>query len=137
MRYALLLIAGLLLFSTGARAQTNSAPQGDDRQARMIGFLSPADQDRVMNAYNKALANNAILKSEADNLMLQAQDLQGATPEVRQAFMEKLRSHQEKVRKAMLKEDPSLTPVLNKIDKHISQLRAQRQKEMGGTSSGQ
>jgi hypothetical protein len=131
------LLVGVLLLSTwgwaplGAQTNTNGGgTPGGDRRARMIGFLPAADQDRVMNAYNKAMTDNPALKTEGDDLMQQAESLQDASPEERQGFMEKVRTHQEKIRKAMLKEDPDLAPILDRIDKHMSEAKAKNAKAM-------
>ena len=49
----------------------------------------------------------------------------------KQGFIEQMNSHRQKLRAAMLKEDPTLEPIFAAIDKHISELKAKQQ------SSGQ
>ncbi len=44
------------------------------------------------------------------------------------AFLEKVRTHQVKIRQAMLKEDPAIGPLLDEIDRHLSQERAEQEK---------
>jgi hypothetical protein len=44
------------------------------------------------------------------------------------AFMEKRRSYEQRVRQAMLKEDPTLGPILDQIDQRVSAMRAQWEK---------
>jgi len=99
------------------------------RQNRIIGFLPQAEQDRVVRAYNSALAKNPELKTEEDDLAQVHPDAQ-MSPKDRMAFIEKSRSHQEKVRQAMLKEDATLGPILDKIDKHLSEMRARQAKAL-------
>ncbi len=53
----------------------------------------------------------------------------------KQAFIEKMNSHRQKLRQAMLKEDATLEPVFAKIDKHISQIKAKQLDRMQSSSS--
>jgi hypothetical protein len=112
------------------RGQTNSAaataPAPNAQVARELAFLTPAEQLQYAKAHQKALENNPGLKSEGEDLIQQARSLHAESPaEDRQAFLEKMNSHRQKLRAAMLKEDPTLTPVFTEIDQHISQMRAQ------------
>ena len=128
---SLFFMSGAVMFAAPATNSPAAPPapaNGPGTPGQLIGFLPKTDQDRIMSAYNKAMAADEGLKNEGDDLMLEAQDLEEASPEDRQAFMEKVRSHREKVRQAMLKQDPTLAPVLDKIDKHPSEMRAQREK---------
>ena len=118
---------------------TNAAPaMGEKTESlrdRAIGFLPQADQDRVSAAYHKALVDNPALKTEGDALMKEAPDVRGMSSQDRMAFMEKRRMHDQKMREAMLKEDPTLGPALDQIDKHLSAMRAERQKAMNTGSA--
>ncbi len=115
----------------GFRAGNNNGQ--DDLRERVVGNLPAAERERVRAAYEKAVAAHPKLQAESKELMTQMAGVQGAdvTPEQRQALLEKWRSHREKMRKAMLAEDPTLGPILDKIDKRLSALRAQR--EQNGT----
>jgi hypothetical protein len=42
----------------------------------------------------------------------------------KQAFIEKMTLHRQKLRQAMLKEDATLEPIFSEIDKHISEMKA-------------
>jgi hypothetical protein len=48
------------------------------------------------------------------------------TPAEKQGFMDMMTSHRQKLRAAMLKEDPTLRPVFAEIDTHISEMRARQ-----------
>lgn len=136
-----LLAAGLLASLTAApiflQAQTNAPDAGaggEKHGHRMIEFLSPADQDRVINAYTKAIADNADLKSQEKALRKQRAEFEDANLAGRRNFREKVRTFQQKLRLAMLKEDPTLGPILDQIDKHRSEMRAKRHLEKAATS---
>ena len=43
-----------------------------------------------------------------------------------QATIEKMNAHRQKLRQAMLKEDPTLKPIFAEIDKHISEVKAKQ-----------
>jgi hypothetical protein len=106
------------------------AGQGEMRE-RVIGFLPAAERERVRVAYTKAIAAHPKLQAESRELMKEMSGIEGAdkTPGQRQAFLEKWRSHREKMRQAMLAEDPTIGPILDKIDKHMSALRAERERD--------
>ncbi len=96
---------------------------------RVLSFLPQADQDRVVAAHAKALADDPKLKAQEDALREESKHLQESNSADRMAFMEKRRSYEQKVRQAMLKEDPTLGPILGQIDQRVSAIRAQRQKD--------
>jgi hypothetical protein len=104
-------------------------------QERVIGFLPQADQDRVVAAYNKALADNPTLRAEREELEKGWTQIANANSQDRMAFMEKRRSHDQKLREAMLKEDPTLGPIFAEIDQHLSAMRAEQQKAAGATNA--
>ena len=85
-------------------------------------------------AREKALENNPALKKDGEDLARQGIALMSGSPDAktpaqRQAFLEKMNSHRQKLRAAMLKEDPTLQPIFTKIDEHISEMKA---KQLGG-----
>ncbi len=55
-----------------------------------------------------------------------------ATAADKQAFIEKMNMHRQKLRAAMLKEDATLEPIFAEIDQHISELKA---KQLGQVQS--
>jgi hypothetical protein len=123
------LLAGFITGSISLPAQTPPAPSGLQNPAiapqnRTMGFLSEADEARVKSAHAKALADNPELGQEEQSLRDSRPDFQTATTDELQAFMEKVRTYEEKMRQAMLKEDSTIGPILAQIDKHRSEMRA-------------
>jgi hypothetical protein len=102
--------------------------QGEMR-ARIMGFLPADEQERVRAAYIKAVAAHPKLQTESRDLMRDMPGIEKDTPGQRQALLEKWRSHREKMRQAMLAEDPTIGPILDQIDQHMSRLRAQRENQ--------
>jgi hypothetical protein len=102
----------------------------------VISFLTPADQEKYAKARAKALNENPALKAEGESMMQEAETVMSSgSASDRQAFVEKMNSHRQKLRQAMLKEDPTLKPVFVKIDEHISATRAKQLGAMQGSPS--
>jgi hypothetical protein len=131
--FFVLTIAGLMAGTFLLRAQTNApatnAPSPQvAREMKMISFLTPAQQQQYAQARAKALADNPSLKSEGEELMQQGESVMASgTAADKQGFIEKMNSHRQKLRAAMLKEDPTVEPIFTEIDKHISELKAKQQ----------
>jgi hypothetical protein len=138
----------ILVLSFGAgssllRAQTNADttvqspnPQVAHAQA-MLSFLTPAEQEQYAKARAKALADNSDLKTEGENLMKEGQALMAqGTMEDKQAFLEAMNAHRQKLRQAMLKEDPTLEPIFVEIDKHILEMKTKYSDSAPDSSSG-
>lgn len=118
-----------------AGAPANGAPPDSmaQKELAMISFLTPEEQKKYADAHAKALADNPQLKAEGDKLKEQAPTvLASDNASDRQMFMEAMRSHRQKLREAMLKEDATLQPIFVEIDKHLSELRA---KQLGQVES--
>ncbi len=115
---------GLSLGMTWVAAADTTVP-GENREKRMISFLPEDQQTEVLDAYKKAITDNADLLKEKEDFRANHPDFATATPADKQAFMQKVRAHQEKLRTAMLKEDPKLDPILDKIEKHRKEMRGQ------------
>jgi len=136
MKSLLLGISGCFLLGGTflVHAQTNAAPAGAPANSQlppgnaMLSFLSPAEQIQYAKARAKALADNPDLKSEGEKVAQEGGQAMsaGATAADRQAFIEKMNSHRQKLRQAMLKEDPTLEPIFAKIDKQISETKAKQ-----------
>ena len=125
--------AGSCLLQAQTPGSATPGAVSGDRENRMISFLTPAEQEQYAKARAKALAENPALNAEGDDLKEKFTGVMtSGTPADRQAFMEKMNSHRQKLRQAMLKVDPTLAPVFTQIDKHISQMRA---KQMGQAPS--
>jgi len=138
MKASLLGLAVFFLLGNGPfrlHAQTNTSPQVA-REAGMLSFLTPAQQLQYAKARAKALADNPELKTEGEDLMQQGESVMAdGTAEDKQAFIEKMSSHRQKLRQAMLKEDASLEPIFAEIDKHISEAKAEHSGQMQSSSS--
>jgi len=109
------------------QAQTNAAATSASAQ-QAVSFLTPAQQEQYAKARAQALTDNPTLKSEGEDLMKQGQTVMASgTAAGKQAFMEQMNSHRQKLRAAMLKVDPTLEPIFAEIDKHISEIKAKQQ----------
>jgi hypothetical protein len=127
---AFLLLVGTPFLRAQTNANTNVPPPNPQlaREMRMISFLTPAQQEQYAKARGKALADNPDLKKQGEDMMAQAETVMGTgTPADKQAFIEKMNSHRQKLRQAMLKEDATLEPIFAEIDKHISEMKAKQQ----------
>ena len=136
-----LLAAGSFLLHAQSNTLTNVQPPNPQaaRGNPLISFLTPAQQDQYATARAKALADNPDLKTEGENLLKQGQTLMpnGAATDQQKVqyedaknFMEKMNLHRQKLRQAMLKEDPTLEPIFTEIDKHISEMKAKQQQSI-------
>jgi hypothetical protein len=90
--------------------------------------VSPADKVKYMKVRQQALDANPDLKTEQDALKQQGQALKGgsATADDKAAFMEKLKDHQEKMKAAMLKIDPTMGPLIDQVTAEMKQKFQQR-----------
>ncbi len=132
------LLAGLgaLLLSTPVlRAQVNNTATAEQRETKMLAFLSAEDRNKYLDAKTKALADNPDLKTQEEALT-KDRPARGASQEDRQAYMDKTKDYQQKLREAMLKEDSTLQAVFDEIDKHLADLKEQRQKGAGNGGGG-
>jgi hypothetical protein len=121
----LLLAGGPCLLQAQTNASVNPPPASGERENWMISFLTPAEQDQYAKARAKALADNPGLKTDGENLLKRGEGVMaGGTVADKQAFIEKMNSHRQKLRQAMLKVDPTLEPIFVQIDKHISEMKA-------------
>ena len=122
-------VAILLIFFAPAvlRAQTNAAPAkaavSAERQA--LSILTPAQIKEYADARVKALADDPALNAENDALKEQFADVMAnGDAAQKQALLVKVDAHRQKLRAAMLKEDPNLGPIFAQIDKSISEMKA-------------
>jgi Spy/CpxP family protein refolding chaperone len=107
-------------------AQTNAAPaKPAGAEAQALSILTPEQRMEYAQAHEKALANDPALKAENDKLKQQyIAVMTSGTPMEKQAMLEKVDSHRQKLRLAMLKADPDLGPIFADIDRHISEAKA-------------
>lgn len=98
-----------------------AAPSGGGEH-HSFKFLSPAENDQLKTAREAVFAANPDLKTEGEDLHKQMKALRdnpSATPEDKKALHEKMKDHEEAVRDAMLKVDPTLQPIFDKIAEHM------------------
>lgn len=136
--FGLMLVGWLAVGSFLLHAQTNAAatnapatnqpPPQMSRELQMISFLTPTQQEQYAKARAKALEDNPALKTDGETLMKQGKSVMtNGSAADKQGFIEKMNSHRQKLRQAMLKEDSTLQPIFDEIDKHISEAKAKQQ----------
>jgi hypothetical protein len=141
-----LLVTGLLLgamAAPGARAQDSGGQSGTPggnpgggagaqgpgggMGQRMMAGLTDAEKQQLMAARQKALADNPQLQQEMKDLQAKHQAAMSpdADPSAREGMMKAFRTYMQDMHAAMLKADPTIGPVLDKVD-------ANRKAMMGG-----
>jgi hypothetical protein len=115
---------------------TNTPPpsQPGSHELAAVSFLTPAQQEQYAKARAQALTDNPDLKAGGDTLKTEAESDPSTMTST--DFIEKMRSHRQKLRAAMLKVDPTLGPVFSAIDKHISEVKAQGANPASSGSGG-
>jgi hypothetical protein len=118
--------------STTTAPASQAAPAEHSPQAMMaqvMSVLSPAEKDQLMSARTKAMTDNPKLQTEEMDLMQKGMALQSgsATPADQEAFRTSIKSHADKVRAAMIKADPTIEPILQKVEAQAAKLRAEYQ----------
>ncbi len=83
---------------------------------------------KLMKVRKQVLDSNPDLQAEQDAIKQQGQTLRSgdATPQDKAAFMQKLQAHQEKMKAAMLKVDPTLGPIIDQAEAEMKQRMQQR-----------
>ncbi len=96
---------------------------------QVTSTLTPAEKTQLMDVRMKAMAANPDLQSEEMGLMQKGMALQsgGATDADKAAFRDAIKQHADKVRAAMVKVDPTIEPVLAKIEAQIAKMRSEYQ----------
>jgi hypothetical protein len=109
-----------------------TSPSPNSMMAQVMSVLSPAEKDQLMAARQKAMTNNPNLQTEEMDLMQKGMALQAgtATDADKDAFRTEIKAHADKVRAAMVAADPTITPVLQKVEAEAAKLRAQYQSQM-------
>jgi len=136
MKASILSFFALFLLLAGGtfslRAQTTNTPTTDQQpnspatHANAAPFLTPAQKNLYSAAHAKALADNPDLKTEGENLMKKGEALMADGLEAdKKAFVAMVKAYRQKLRRAMLKEEPSLKATFAEIDRHLSEMRHQ------------
>jgi hypothetical protein len=133
MRFCAFVTIVLLAGTAGLRAQTNPSstnaapakPVAAAAENKALAILSPEQISEYAAARKKALADNPTLNSENESLKAEYADVMlHGTAVQKQAVLEKVDSHRQKLRAAMLKEDPNLDPIFKRIDTSMSEMKA-------------
>ena len=96
---------------------------------QVTSVLTPAEKTQLTDVRTKAMAANPDLQAEQTELMQKVVALQSgsATDADRTALHAEAMQFQQKVRAAMVKVDPTVEPILEKIEAQIAKLRAEYQ----------
>ncbi len=113
----------------GAGAPSAPPPNASAMADQVTSTLTPAEKTQLMDVRMKAMAANPDLQSEEMGLMQKGMALQsgGATDADKAAFRDAIKQHADKVRAAMVKVDPTIEPVLAKIEAQIAKMRSEYQ----------
>jgi hypothetical protein len=101
-----------------------------------LSFLSDADKTHLLKDRHDVLESHPDLKAEQESLVKQWQALKdqgsSASPEDRRALRQSFMAHSQKMQAAMLKDDPSIAPVLAQVDAKMKE----RFKDHAATGAG-
>jgi hypothetical protein len=126
-------VAGALL--SPARLQAQDAGAG-----RRLAFLSADDRAHFLKVREQVLASNPDLKTEQESLMKEREYMKGqgtsASADDRKTFRENFMAHTEKMNAAMLKADPTISPVLDQIKEKMKERFEQHAAQTGGGTAG-
>jgi hypothetical protein len=108
-------------------AQMPPASSGASRMSQVMSTLTPAEQNQLKAAQEKAILDNPNLQTEGMDLMQKRMALQSgtATDADRQAFRTQAMAFASQVRAAMVKADPTIEPVLQKVEAEEARLSAE------------
>jgi regulator of replication initiation timing len=128
MRFCVVAVILSLFAPALLHAQTNAAPANASAAAaerKALAILTTDQLNEYAKARVKALADDPALNAENEALKEQFADVMvHGTAAQKQAMIEKVDAHRQKLRQAMLKEDPNLEPIFAQIDKSMSELKA-------------
>jgi hypothetical protein len=137
-----LFLSSAAFFTVSAQTNTNSSvtpahPGASGHDNAMLGFLSPEDQNKFATVHAKTLADHPDLQAQETELKQEARALHDVetSPDVKMALVEKFLTYQQNLRQAMLKEDPTIAPILAQIDNHVSQAKAKHLGEVQNSPS--
>lgn len=97
--------------------------------------LTPQDKMRLLKVRQQVLDSDPVLKTEQDSLKKQGQALKSgdATPEEKMDFVQDMEAHQQKMKAAMLKIDPTLGPIIDQAAAEMKQkMQARAAQGAGG-----
>jgi hypothetical protein len=132
MKLSLLFLAVLIALTAAPvhslRAQANDQAGG----GRKLAFLSAADRMHFLKVRKEVLTSNPALKSEQESLQKEREFVKNkgtaATPDDRKMLIQNFIAHSKNMRDAMVKDDPTITPVLDQVD---AKMKERFQKRLG------
>lgn len=124
--FGLMLALAALVSPLSAEDETGGDAAVDKASSKLLGFLSPVDQEHFTEIRKRVMDNNPDLRKEGIKLLRQSKTLKGpdVAPEDKLEYIENWLAYQQKLREAMLKSDPTLQPIFDQIDQKMSQMRA-------------
>ncbi len=126
----MLVVSSMVTWSVRAADQSQA---NANTSSPRHGLMDSENRKELSEARQKVLDSNPDLKAEDADLQKQKDQMK----EQRKAFIEKCKVHQQKMRTAMLKENPKLAPVFEKMDKKKSEWREHRHHvSKDGSSTG-
>ncbi len=154
MKLTPLFCTALLVLALGGlssvQAQTSPAagtPPPAEGHGRMLDFLTPAEKTQYETDREKAIAADPTIKAAQDDLKKDRETAkasgQKATPDERKATMQKRIDLDQKIHAGMIKLDPSVSPVIDKVVAHMKDRMAKHKDgtaaaaPAAGTSSSQ
>lgn len=113
--------------TTTSTAPSAAQPSAQSAMAQVMSVLSPAEQTQLGTARQKAMTDNPNLQTEGITLMQKRMALESgtATAADKLAFQKEAQTYSTEVHAAMLKADPTIEPVLQKLEAQAAKLRAQ------------
>jgi hypothetical protein len=114
--------------STTTTAAPPAPPSSNSMMDQVTATLTPAEKTQLSNVRIKTMQDNPDLQKEELALMQKGMAMQSGgeiTDADKMAFHDEIKSHADKVRAAMIKEDPTVEPIMLKVEAQITKLRAE------------
>jgi hypothetical protein len=111
-------------------------PPGGHHQP--LDFLTPEERKQYITDREKVLSSDSSLKAEQEALKQDRENLHKSgvkpTPEQRKAMRDKRAAFEQKINAAIIKLDPSASPIVDKIVAHEKE-RAEKMKDKANTTT--
>jgi hypothetical protein len=113
--------------TTTTPSQVQAPPSQSAMMAEVMSTLTPTEKNQLMTARQKALTDNPELQTKGMDLMQKGMALQSgtATDADKQAFRTEATAYGAEVRTAMVKADPAVGPILQKVEAQEVKMRAE------------
>jgi hypothetical protein len=122
-------LAAVGAFSGMAWAQDTGSGQGTGTGMRgRLDFLTADEKAHLLRVREQVMTQDPSLKTEGENLRKEWQDVHGqgadASAQDKETLRQNFKEHRDKVDADMIKSDPSVAPILEKVKDHMQE-RAQ------------